>query len=134
MLNFFKQLHQKFGRQKTSSIKVILIGIDYPSHALGKALQARGSEIIAFIDDEPWNHRTKMLGATVHYPSEVAALAERYQGYRVVKFKGGSVALPELVQQQLTQLNVNIIEIDSEALSLEAQLNLLLRDGSDSTT
>lgn len=128
MLALFKKLRRSLTRQGSSSVRVILIGIDYPSHTLGRALQERGGEIIAFIDDEPWNHRTKMLGVSVHYPSEVAALAERYQASRVVSFKAGSVDLPELVQQRLQQLKVIILEIDGEALDLESQLNLLLQD------
>ena len=134
MLNLFKRLHQKFARHKTLPIRLILVGIDYPSHTLGKVLQARDCEIIAFIDDEPWNHRTKMLGVTVHYPSEVAALAERYRVDILVRFKGEAVAMPALVQQQLNQLKVKTVEIDAETLDLESQLTLLLKGSSKRTT
>lgn len=133
MLKLLTQLQQKFARHKTSSIRIILIGIDYPSHTLGRALQERGATITAFIDDEPWNHRTKMLGASVHYPSEVAALAERYSADTLVRFKGGAIDLPALVQQQLNRLNVNTLEIDTEMLDIDAQLDLILAASNHST-
>lgn len=107
--------------------RVILIGIDYPSHELGSALQQLGHEIIAFIDEEPWNHRTKMLGSTVHYPSEVAALAERNGATAVVRFKSGNIELPMLVAQKLKQLNVSTIEIDTQAQDLQTQISMLCK-------
>lgn len=113
-------------KQDSPARRVILIGIDYPSHRLGTALQQRGVQIIAFIDEEPWNHRTEMLGATVHYPSEVAALAERYKVDKVVVFKGASILLPVQVQKHLRQLNVDLIEIDAEVLDTEGQVDLVL--------
>lgn len=109
-----------------SKQRLILIGIDYPSHKLGAALNEQGHEIIAFIDEEPWNHRTQMLGARVHYPSEVAALAARYKADRVVKFKGATIDLPAGVQEHLKQLNLSLIEVDANALDIEAQLALVL--------
>lgn len=112
-----------------SKQRVILIGIDYPSHELGSALQQLGHEVIAFIDDEPWNHRTKMLGATVHYPSEVAALAARYNADRVVKFKGASIELPAEVQEHLKQLNLSLIVIDAKGLDIEVQVGQALDPG-----
>lgn len=126
MFSKFKQLVSRAGGRSTPVLRMIIIGIDYPSHTLGVALQNQRAEIIAFIDEEPWNHRTKMLGATVHYPSEVGALAERYKVDKVVAFKGASIELPVQVQQHLKQLNINLIEIDSEVLDTEAQVDLVL--------
>ncbi len=123
----FSSLKSWLARRKQDSTvrRVILIGVDYPSHRLGTALQQHGLEIIAFIDEEPWNHRTKMLGVTVHYPSEVAALAQRHRADVVVEFKGGSIDLPIAVRLQLQQLRVNTVEIDAQMLDLESQLGLL---------
>jgi FlaA1/EpsC-like NDP-sugar epimerase len=126
MFSKFKQLFSRAGGRSTPVLRIIIIGIDYPSHTLGVALQKQRAEIIAFIDDEPWNHRTKMLGATVHYPREVGALAERYKVDRVVAFKGALIELPEQVQQQLRQLNVDLIEVDSDAMDIEAQVDLVV--------
>ena len=133
MIKSLKKLFERLSGAKSASARVILIGIDYPSHTLGRALQDRGAEITAFIDDEPWNHRTKMLGTCVHYPSEVAALAERYRADTLVRFKGGAIDLPELVQQQLNQLNVNTLEIDAQMLDIETQLDLTLAASNHST-
>ena len=133
MIKSLKKLFEKLFGAKSSSARIILIGIDYRSHTLVRALQGRGATITAFIDDEPWNHRTKMLGASVHYPSEVAALAERYSADTLVRFKGGAIDLPALVQQQLNRLNVNTLEIDSEMLDIKAQLDLILAASNHST-
>ena len=127
MLRSLKRFFRlKNGDTSVSKQRLILIGIDYPSHQLGSALQKQGHEIIAFIDEEPWNHRTKMLGATVHYPSEVAALAERHEADSVVKFRGTTIELPTEVQQRLRKLNVSLTEVDAEALDIEAQIGLAL--------
>lgn len=123
MLSLIKNWLARRGQNRVAPA-VIILGIDYPSHTLASALLKRGARIIAFIDEEPWNHRTKMLGATVHYPSEVGALAERYAADRVLRLKGGAIDLPSEVQQHLRQLNVSLIEID--ATDTEAQVDLML--------
>lgn len=126
MFSKFKQLLSRARSLSEPLVRVIVIGIDYPSHTLGVALQQQGAEIIAFIDEEPWNHRTKMLGATIHYPSEVAALAQRYEVNKLVQFKGASIDLPSEVRQHLRQLNVDLIEIDLESLDSKSQVALVL--------
>lgn len=122
MIQTIKNIFRRLTGAKSTPVRVILIGIDYPSHALGKKLQEQGVEIIAFIDDEPWNHRTKMLGATVHYPSEVLALVERYTVSEVVLFTSGSIELKVSVLEQIQRLSARIIRIDEQQLTIEEQI------------
>ena len=122
MIKSLKKLFEKLSGAKSASARVILLGIDYPSHTLGRVLKERGAEITAFIDDEPWNHRTKMLGATVHYPSEVVALAKRYAVSEIVMFAGNKIELENQVSQQLQQLNLKVTVIDSNRQTLEQQV------------
>ncbi len=59
---------------------LIMLGIDYGCHQWHLALTAGGQfQIRAFIDDEPWNHRTLIEGAPVHYPSEILALLQKHE-------------------------------------------------------
>lgn len=104
----------------------ILLGIDYPSHALASAMQQRGLRVIAFIDEEPWNHRTQMLGATVHYPIELAALAQRHAVSKVIRFSNSSIEIPSEVLVQLRNLDVEVVAIDTQNLALEAQMSRAL--------
>lgn len=75
------------GRRPPSNL--IIIGVGYPSFTLGQAAQVSGHfRILAFIDDEPWNHRTQLIGATVHYPSELIALIKRHDVHCVAGIEG----------------------------------------------
>jgi len=122
MIQTIKNIFRRLTGAKVNPVRVILIGIDYPSHALGKKLQEHGVEIIAFIDDEPWNHRTKMLGATVHYPSELLALVKRYAVSEVVLFDRGSIELEGSVLEQIHRLSARIVRIDEQQLTIEEQI------------
>jgi len=67
--------------------KLIVIGIGYRSHHLSKALSETGGyQIVAYIDEEPWNHLHQMHGANIHYPSELLALAAKHRVDGVVGF------------------------------------------------
>ena len=63
-----------------------------------------------------------MLGATVHYPTEVVALTERYAVSQIVMFAGNKIELQNPVSQQLQQLNLEVIVIDSYQQTLEQQI------------
>ncbi len=75
--------------RKTDIRKLIIIGIGYSSHNLSKALLAAGGyQIIAYIDEEPWNHLNRMNGAKIHYPSELLALTKKHRADGVLRFEG----------------------------------------------
>ncbi|WP_020679369.1 nucleoside-diphosphate sugar epimerase/dehydratase [Marinobacterium rhizophilum] len=92
---------------------LIMLGIDYGCHQWHSALGAGNAfEICAFIDDEPWNHRTRIGGAPVHYPGELMALLQKHQACAVVQVNGcaqpaiDATLLSELQYQKVTLLTL----------------------------
>lgn len=111
-----------FRSSKWRNRRFIILGIDFVEHQLAQALIDRGAIILAFIDDEPWSHKTEMLGAPLRYPSEVGALAQRHQAQVVVTFNQKAELLSEECSKQLNTMNIPAVQIDPD-LSLEEQLN-----------
>ena len=57
----------------------IILGAGSNEYRIFKALEnAREFDVMFFIDDEPWNHRTTIGKAQLRYPSELVALCENY--------------------------------------------------------
>ncbi|UTW10613.1 nucleoside-diphosphate sugar epimerase/dehydratase [Marinobacterium rhizophilum] len=74
----WRRLLARLRPQRTRSL--IMLGIDTGCHRWHTALnEGTGYRVRAFIDDEPWNHRTRIGDAPVHYPSEVLALALKHR-------------------------------------------------------
>ncbi len=121
MLNKFLNL---FRSSKWRSHSVIIVGIDFVEHQLAQALIKKGVKIVAFIDDEPWSHKTEMLGAPLRYPSEIAALAQRNRVQAVITFNQRAELLPKECIEQLNVNNVPIVQI-APNLHLEEQLTRL---------
>lgn len=108
---WLRRLKKWFGGRRPPS-NLIIIGVGYPSFTLGQAAQASGRfHIVAFIDDEPWNHRTRLMGSTVHYPSELIALIRRHDVHYVVRIEGEP---PEIGDE----LWADILATDVAAVSL----------------
>ncbi len=93
-------LRQLF-RRKTPPKKVVFIGIDYLCFSLSKSLLDNNKyaqqpiEISAFIDDEPWNNRTQVNGATVFSPSEIIALVRKHNVDLIIQIKGESISIAD---------------------------------------
>lgn len=119
MLNRFLN---SFRSSKWCNYNFIIIGIDFVEHQLAQALLEKGANITAFVDDEPWSHRTEMLGAPLRYPSEIDALAQRHNVQAVITFNQREDLLPDECIQQLNSMNRPVVEIDP-TLSLDKQLN-----------
>jgi len=102
-----KWLKKTFLRTRQSPINVIIVGIDTPSYQLAqKLLETKKVAIIAFIDDEPWTNRTELLGATVRYPSDMAALIARHEVKLIIDFEGVEM-VPDSIREELSGLGVN---------------------------
>ena len=101
-----------FPKRKSPHPSAIIIGIDYLQHQIGDWLQSQGWELSCFIDDEPWNHKTKMLGAPLHYPSELVALIKKHQVRLVIQIKNSG---PELMPHLLEELEqtTTLITLDA---------------------
>lgn len=77
----FKRL---FTRTKVASVPVIIVGTDYLSYQLGDSLNKQQQFVpLFFINQEPWHHRTTMLGAELRYENELIALVKHF-GIRAV--------------------------------------------------
>jgi len=113
-----------FRSSKWSGDRFVIVGIDFVEHQLAQALISRSATLIAFIDDEPWSHKTEMLGTQLRYPSEIGALAKRHHAKAVITFNQRAELLPEECITQLNSINVPIVNIDP-ALSLDEQLNTI---------
>lgn len=127
MLTFLKRLIlQRRHKDDAHARRLILIGIDVPSHSLGSALQQRGAALIAFIDEEPWNHRTLMLKSPVHYPSELLALVQKHAVDTVVRFHDCKITLADGTHTELRKIGARLVEINQHALNLEEQIERVI--------
>jgi len=109
-----KWLKKTFLRTRQSPINVIIVGIDTPSYQLAqKLLESKKVTIIAFIDDEPWTNRTELLGATVRYPSDMAALIIRHEVKLIIDFEGAEM-VPDSIYKELSELKCQQVLLKSK--------------------
>ncbi|MEC8482817.1 MAG: hypothetical protein VXY99_03270 [Pseudomonadota bacterium] len=109
-----KWLKKTFLRTRQSPINVIIVGIDTPSYQLAqKLLETKKVAIIAFIDDEPWTNRTELLGATVRYPSDMAALIARHEVKLIIDFEGVEI-VPDSIYEELSELKCQQVLLKSK--------------------
>ena len=109
-----KWLKKTFLRTRQSPINVIIVGIDTPSYQLAqKLLETKKVAIIAFIDDEPWTNRTELLGATVRYPSDMAALIARHEVKLIIDFEGVEM-VPDSIYEELSELKCQQVLLKSK--------------------
>ena len=109
-----KWLKKTFLRTRQSPINVIIVGIDTPSYQLAqKLLETQKVTIIAFIDDEPWTNRTELLGATVRYPSDMAALIIRHEVKLIIDFEGVEM-VPDSIYEELSELKCQQVLLKSK--------------------
>ncbi len=94
-------------RRRSQRQPLIIVGIGVPAWEAHRRL-AGGWHTIAFIDENPWNHRTLVDGVAVYYPSEITSLCRRH-GVRLVLFtepESWQRLAPQLTQE-LTGLGVD---------------------------
>lgn len=119
MFNWLKRL------KKTNMKKLIVIDIGYNSHRLSKSLLAIGNyQIVAFIDEEPWNHLNLLSQAKIHYPSELLALAKKHGVDGVLRFEGMGWQPDQDCLSALANLNVEYISLVKEH-SVDEQIDLV---------
>ena len=78
--------------------RAIILGAEPREYKLYNRLQSEGEyDVLFFIDEEPWSHRTKLGHAQLRYPSELPALCENHQIDAIFYCDDSRVqALPEL--------------------------------------
>jgi hypothetical protein len=111
-MSFLDRLIRRFYRPVSVPIKLIFIDIDYLSYSVASVLQAdSGCQIISFIDEEPWNHLTEMIGAKLHYPSELISLCEKYGVDAVICFEGMVWSMDDQTAKRLKNLKACVITV-----------------------
>lgn len=111
--------------RKAELKKLIIIGIDYSSHNLSKALlETERFQIIAYIDEEPWNHLNRMNGAKIYYPSELLALTKKHRVDGVLRFEGEGWQPDSLSLIALKQSSADYIVL-SGALTPDEQIGVI---------
>lgn len=105
-------------RRKAASKKVIFIGIDYLCFSLSKSLLDNNKhaqqpiEIAAFIDDEPWNNRTQVHGATVFSPSEISALVRKHDVALIIQIQGESIIIADNIWRGILKTKAKLITLE----------------------
>ncbi|PJE57285.1 hypothetical protein TY87_01080 [Marinomonas sp. BSi20584] len=113
LTHFFRQ----FFRRKAMPKKVIFIGIDYLCFSLSKSLLDNNKyaeqpiEIIAFIDDEPWNNRTQVHGITVFSPSEISALVRKHDVTLIIQIQGESISIADNIWEGIFKTKAKLITL-----------------------
>ncbi|MGO2513316.1 nucleoside-diphosphate sugar epimerase/dehydratase [Marinomonas polaris] len=98
--------------------KVIFIGIDYLCFSLSKSLLDNNKyaeqpiEIIAFIDDEPWNNRTQVHGVTVFSPSEISALVRKHDVTLIIQIQGESISIADNIWEGIFKTKAKLITLE----------------------
>ncbi|NLQ16150.1 hypothetical protein HGG82_00750 [Marinomonas sp. M1K-6] len=107
-------------QRKPAPKKVIFIGIDYRCFSLAKTLldnnkQAQQTiEITAFIDDEPWNNRTQVHGATVFSPSEISALVRKHEVALIIQIQGESIHIADNIWDGILKTKAKLITLEQD--------------------
>ncbi|BBB25779.1 nucleoside-diphosphate sugar epimerase/dehydratase [Amphritea japonica] len=121
MGNWLKKIMTWFSEPAGPVVRFIFIDVGYHSYSLAAALKERDDcELVAFIDEEPWNHLTELLAVKLYYPSELVALCEKHQVHRVIGFDGMGWSIDEQTQRRLKNLKVNVITLPSTTASAQA--------------
>lgn len=118
-LNLITRFRALFKR-KLAPKKVIFIGIDYLCFSLSKSLLDNNKyteqqiEITAFIDDEPWNNRTKVNGSTVYSPSEITALVIKRDVDMIIRIQGESIKIADNIWENIVKTDATIITLQQD--------------------
>ncbi|WP_133502553.1 nucleoside-diphosphate sugar epimerase/dehydratase [Marinomonas balearica] len=108
-----------------SSKKIIVNGVDYPSFNLASELQRSGDyDIIAFIDEEPWSNKTELLGATLHYPSDISALIYRYDVDAVITFDQTPPFFSAPLLKEINDTKASLVSLNKDD-TLKKHLNAI---------
>ncbi|MCP1340913.1 MULTISPECIES: nucleoside-diphosphate sugar epimerase/dehydratase [unclassified Halomonas] len=97
---------------------VILCGLDYEHYRIQSLIKrSRRYELLALIDDFPWNHGTLVDGVRVYYPSEAVSLARRHGVTRLLFHTQDDLAVFDGdMLSALKELGVEFTSMDSRQI------------------
>ena len=114
LTKFFTARQKGDHTASATGIAVICADVDYSAHALVSHWQSEEEfAVVAFLDDEPWSHRTWMLGAQLYYPSEVTALVKKHDVKALVYFEQGKQLLTVSELDGLAKEGVRVVPLPS---------------------
>jgi FlaA1/EpsC-like NDP-sugar epimerase len=119
MSTLLTRVKKRLFRRKLAPKKVIFIGIDYLCFSLAKTLldcnkrAEQPIEITAFIDDEPWNNRTQVHGATVFSPSEIAALVRKHDVTLIIQIQGESIGIADNIWEGIFKTKAKLLTLET---------------------
>jgi len=120
MIFYLTRPFRQLFKRRPIAKKVIFIGIDYLCFSLSKSLLDNNKhteqliEITAFIDDEPWNNRTQVNGATVYSPSEITALVIKRDVDVIIRIQGESIKIADNIWENIIKTDANIITLQQD--------------------
>jgi len=72
---FFDALNRRWRKP----LRAIILGAGSAEYGLYRKLEReKNYRVLFFIDEEPWNHRTKIGNAQFRYPAELSALCKNH--------------------------------------------------------
>ena len=75
-MGLLKRIKQRFAKP---ALPVIVVGTDIASYQLTEQLlQSKRFSPLFMLNEEPWHHKTTILGVQLRYASELLALVERH--------------------------------------------------------
>jgi len=79
-MNGLHRLLSLFTRPRKKARPAIILGAGSAEYDIYRKLERdQHYEVLFFIDEEPWNHRTSIGKAQLRYPSELSALCENHK-------------------------------------------------------
>lgn len=98
-------------------IPIVIIGIEYASHRFAELLMEMNKsgsdyyQIVAFIDEEPWNNRNVIYGAGVYYQSDLISLIINKKVEILVSLEGEKVTILDSVIEEVNKKILNAEKI-----------------------
>lgn len=100
----------RFFKKQKKCIPIVIIGIGYDSHRLAKLLAQANTvsnhfyQVVAFIDENPWNNLSTLEGVSVYYQSDLISLIMKRHVEIVFYLEGEDVVILDVVYQEINKL------------------------------
>lgn len=113
-MSLFTRLQRLVGGRR---YRYIIVGVGFDAYQLYEAIvHGRRGAVLFFIDDEPWNHRTRIGTAELRYPAELVPLVERHRIDAVLCADRTLLEnVPPATRQRLANVGCPVLVKDDEA-------------------
>lgn len=112
-------IHKLKQHLQKPTTKLVVVGLHYSAHQFIEAAHKSGQyQVLAVVNNEPWLHKTNMLGAKVIYPVELPAFVVRNAINMVIDFEGTEQLLDSDIIKSLN--NVKVTQIANHQTAQQA--------------